>query len=235
MWWDAVAGGITGTLGLITSAHAKEQARQQQEAAIRQYQQSLDANNNATLANNLHALYSGTGQVNNGVMGMGKTLGDALAASGTYNSSATASALANAQSQGMGHVIAALQQAELQRQQMLNSGAQNVANMQMGVANQNMNTALGQQQGAYQGVQQFIQGLAQQNLARSGANASSYHAPIGNGNNAGSLPGAGGANPYDAHQSWLNGQNVELRFTPYGGSSWLPPHQQSLYQAFMGR
>lgn len=184
-------GGISSIAGTIGAVNAAKQAARARELAIQQYQtaglQGLEGNYLA----NQRGQYAGAGQGSDAILQGSRNLGSSLAAGGVYNPSVVAGAGLQ-QQQGLNTALADLGARNAANQQQgISALNQNVANMRLGVANQDFGNALGQQDYARQGLTSFLGSLAQNNLARSGANANRLSLPQQNGTlgQAPALPG----------------------------------------------
>lgn len=199
-----LVGGVGSILGTINSANEARNAQRARELAIQQYQmaglQGLEGNS----LNDARGQYGAAGSGSDAIFQGSRNLGSSLAAGGVYNPSVVAGATLQGQ-QGLNTSLADLaERNRYNQQQGLASLNSNVANMRLGVANQDYGTALGQQGYARQGLSSFLGALSQNNLARSGANANRLALPTmnGNQNQASALPGVDINNyPYGTQQA----------------------------------
>lgn len=196
-----VGGGVAGLIGLFGAADDAERARRQREQALSDYSGWLDNQNNVALMNNLRGLYAGQGVANDNALQFARGLGDAMAQAGVWNSTGTSSATSQALNQGMAQAMGNYTNADVARQQMQNQGKMNLSQMRYGMANQDYQNAMGQQNNVMSGLASWLGTMAQNHLAQSGANVNRAAIPQVNGtvNQAQGLPGvAGNALPHFA-------------------------------------
>jgi hypothetical protein len=203
-------GSVFGLLGAKQAAAAAQERMRQQLAqmgsqAQQDYQRQYDFNN--------RSLMGMAGQGGDAIAALGRRLGDSLAGAGVYNSSATAGALTAAQNNEDAQLAALGQNLQNSAAQRLQDEMQHIGGMQYGMNDQLYNNALNQYGQAAGGLSSFLGNLAQNNLARAGANANRTSIPQVNGttNQGANLPGNAG----------YSSPGVGAGYSPYGGGSAL--------------
>lgn len=189
-----VISGLSSLGGLLGGEAAKRRAEQARQRALLDYATSIDQAYQNQMQANQHSLYAAAGLGGDAIHAMGARFGDSLAASGVYNSSAVAGALANAQhSQDQSLAGLAFQNTNAAKQ-AYSEGQRTLSQLRLGQANQQYGEASSQLAGSQQGLSSFLGSLAQYGLARSGANQvqASLSRPAGGyGNMMPLAPGAG--------------------------------------------
>ena len=170
----AVAMGVNvlgGIKGLLDAGSSERRARQAQQMALADLTRGMEEEEANVRGSGLRGLGMLRGNLNDSLESGGRSLGDALAGAGVYNSSATAGALANTANEGnrligehtmgLGDTLARLKSKTMG----------DVARYKLGFASNDMNMAREQQAGAAGGIASILGSLGQMNLGKSGANA----------------------------------------------------------------
>jgi len=179
---NPLVGGISAISGLLGGMNEKRRQQSLMQSAMSHYGQSIDAQNNNAMGNQLEALYSGTGMGNDSVRNSGMALADALGRGGVTNSSALAGALANQSIGNAANVAGMYSQMDAARRGQYAQGQQNLANMQLGVGGSMYNNAQNQLAGTANGLQSWLQGMTQQANQRTGVSAQMNGLGMNNGN-----------------------------------------------------
>lgn len=193
-FFDALGGGLFGTIGLLSSSNALAQARREREQSMSEYSRWLDQQNSDALMNNLRALYMGQGSALDQTSNFARNLGDSMSKAGVYNSTATSSAVQQGYNQGLANAGNSYTNADMARRQQQNQGHMQMSQMRYGQANNDYSNAQSQQNESIGGLASWLGGMVQSNLAKSGANTARMAMPQQNGtmNQAQGLPGNAG-------------------------------------------
>jgi hypothetical protein len=220
---NPIVGGVSAISGLLGGSSEKRRQQAAIQSAMSQYGQALDAQNNNALGQELQSLYSGTGVGNDAVRNNGMGLGDVLSRSGVYNSSALAGALANQSIGNAANVASMYANMDAARKQQYAQGQQNLANMRLGVAMPMFTNAQNQMAGTANGLQQWLQGITQQNNQQTGVAAQMNGLGQGNGNaGKGGFGSVGENTNYTPFNPFHNGSgfnfNAEAPLNNSGGA-----------------
>lgn len=170
---SSLVGGISGLFGAGDAERAAEQAAQQ---AITQFQQSAANQQSQALAGGQTGLYGLTGTLRDALQRMGGGLGSSLARAGVWNSSAAAGALSNAEGQNAQQVSSYATDLANRISQMKYQSDQQAAQMQLGLANSNLNYARQQSAASEKGIESGLGALGQLGLKMTGQpNANSLY------------------------------------------------------------
>lgn len=200
-------GGIEGLLGASAAEHDAQLAQQR---AITDFKASGDERRLNILNNGTAGLNTLSGGLGNALTNTGRNLGAALAGAGVYNSTAAAGALANQAGQNAaveGRYSQSLA-SDLAGEQA-NTDSQ-VAQMQYGLATNNLNFARQQGAGSANGLSQFFGNLGQMNFGS-----------LFGTNNGGGTPGTG-APTTGSVLSPTNGLVVPSNYNLWQGSPQQP-------------
>ena len=156
----ALIGGAGSIFGLISAESERKRALEAQQAAIRQYQAATDAAYQQTLASGGQNIYSFTGLGADALRNLGSSMGSALAAGGVYNPSAVGGALALQQRDTASSLADLVNRQAQAAAQMRAQSAQNVANMQLGIAGGAVDRGYSGVSNALGGLGSFMQSLS---------------------------------------------------------------------------
>src|ERR1700733_14234285 len=174
-------GGILGMIGsgvslfggiesLISGANAEHQAEIAAQNAITSFESSSSQQYYNLLAGGTATLNELSGGLNNALVSGGKSLGAAMAGAGVYNSTATAGAIANQAAANAGVEGQYSQNLATTLATQKNQSAEQAAQMQYGLATNNLNYARQQYGGAVSGLGNFFGQLGQMNFGALGGN-----------------------------------------------------------------
>jgi hypothetical protein len=174
-----------GLEGLISGANAERQAEQAAQNAITSFESSSSQQYYNLLAGGTATLNELSGGLNNALVSGGKSLGAAMAGAGVYNSSATAGAIANQAAADAGVEGQYSQNLATTLATQKNQSSEQAAQMQYGLALNNLNYARQQYGGSMSGLGNFFGQLGQMNFGGVGGTTGGATNPT--------APGAPGA------------------------------------------
>ena len=180
MNWLGALGGVGslvgGISGLFGAGDAEKAAEQAAEASITQFQQSAANQQSQALAGGQTGLYGLTGTLRDALGRMGGGLGSGLARAGVWNSSAAAGALSNAEATDSQQVSSYATDLANRISQMKFQADQQASQMQLGLANSNLNYARQQAADSEKGIASGLGALGQFGLSMTGQpNANSLY------------------------------------------------------------
>lgn len=153
-----------GIESLISGANAEHTAEVAAQQAITNFDAASNSQYYALLSGGTATLNELSGGLNNALVSGGKSLGAAMAGAGVYNSTATAGAIANQAAADAGAEANYSQNLATTLATQKNQSAEQAAQMQYGLATNNLNYARQQYGGAVSGLGSFFGQLGQMNF-----------------------------------------------------------------------
>ena len=153
-----------GIESLISGANAEHTAEVAAQQAITNFDAASNSQYYALLSGGTATLNELSGGLNNALVSGGKSLGAAMAGAGVYNSTATAGAIANQGAANAGAEAQYSQNLATTLATQKNQSAEQAAQMQYGLATNNLNYARQQYGGAVSGLGNFFGQLGQMNF-----------------------------------------------------------------------
>lgn len=183
---------VGGIESLISGANAEHEAEVAAQQAITAFNASSNAQYYSLLAGGTATLNELSGGLNNALVSGGKSLGAAMAGAGVYNSTATAGAIANQAAANAGAEANYSQNLATTLATQKNQSAEQAAQMQYGLATNNLNYARQQYGGAVSGLGNFFGQLGQMNFGKAGGNTGGATNATAPGAASGALPATNG-------------------------------------------